>query len=107
MQRKILYYQTASGVIPFWQWLNSLDDVITKARILKRLDYAAMGNLGKHRAVGEGVIELKLDFGPGYRLYTGLRGSELLVMLNGGDKHSQQTDIRKAHLYWADYWKRS
>ncbi|HCU23444.1 MAG TPA: addiction module killer protein, partial [Deltaproteobacteria bacterium] len=64
------------------------------------------GNLGYCRDVGKGVTELKIDFGPGYRIYFGRRGNEIVVLLSGGDKKSQWKDIKAAHEYWADYRRR-
>ena len=68
-----------------------------------RVTRAEMGNLGDYHSVGQGVIELKIDFGPGYRVYAGLHGAEIIVLLCAGDKSSQQKDIAKAQNYWQDY----
>ena len=65
------------------------------------------GNLGKHRSVGGGVIELKIHFGPGYRLYLGQEGENLIILLCGGDKGTQGKDIRRAQYYWRDYRSRT
>lgn len=73
------------------------------ARIRLRVTRAEMGNLGNHRSISQGVIELKIDFGPGYRVYVGLQGNEVVVLLCAGDKGSQQEDIAKARRYWEDY----
>jgi len=73
------------------------------AKIKARVTRAEMGNLGKHRSVGQGVIELKIDFGPGFRVYAVLRGDEVIVLLCAGEKHTQAKDIAKAHEYWEDY----
>lgn len=62
-----------------------------------------MGNLGDHRSVGDGVFELRLDFGPGYRIYFGRIGHQVILLLTGGDKSSQTKDITKAKQYWNDY----
>ena len=62
-----------------------------------------MGNFGDHRSVGEGVIELRIDFGPGYRVYVAPHGEEIIVLLCAGDKSTQQEDIANAHEYWADF----
>lgn len=62
-----------------------------------------LGNLGRYRGVGQGVIELKIDFGPGYRVYVGLEGAGLIILLCAGNKGSQDQDIRKAIEYWNDY----
>jgi len=87
----------------FREWLNRLDDVKTRARIDARLLRARLGNLGDAKSVGGGVYELRLAFGPGYRIYFGLDGPRILVLLVGGDKGSQRADIKWAKLYWEDY----
>ncbi len=78
-------------------------DARAKGRILARLLRLENGNFGDHKAVGEGVFELRIDCGPGYRVYFGLDGSEIVVLLGGGDKGSQEADIRAAKERWADY----
>jgi len=62
-----------------------------------------MGNLGHCRSVGGGVVELKIDFGPGFRIYFGQDGDKIIVLLVGGDKRTQPTDIKRAKEYWVDY----
>ena len=80
----------------FKNWLVALVDGITQARIIKRIDRLASGNSGQSRSVGEGIVELKIDYGPGYRVYYIAKGSVLIVLLCGGDKSSQEKDIRRA-----------
>ena len=105
MEDKIqILYQTASGRSPYEEWLAALRDVVGRARIKIQVRRATLGNLGDHRSVGDGVVELKIHSGPDYRVYVGLRGNEL-VLLCGGDKASQTQDILKAHHYWQDYQK--
>ena len=70
---------------------------------MTRLDRVEQGNLGKHHSVGEGVSELVIDFGPGYRVYFGQDGMDLVILLIGGDKSSQQQDIQTARKYWREY----
>jgi putative addiction module killer protein len=70
---------------------------------MARLERVELGNLGDHRGIGEGVFELRIDFGPGYRIYFGLDGSELVVLLIGGTKKTQQRDIDTAKHYWRNY----
>jgi putative addiction module killer protein len=77
-------------------WINSLKDPIGRARIQVRVDRLVHGNPGRHRALTHGVSELKIDFGPGYRVYYTERKGVLVVLLAGGDKSSQQDDIKKA-----------
>lgn len=81
------------------EWIDSLKDRAGRARILVRVDRLIQGNPGQHRDLTDGVSELKVDFGPGYRVYYAQRGSRLLLLLAGGDKSTQQKDIAKAiHL---------
>ena len=77
-------------------WINALRDVTGKARIQVRVDRLVHGNAGDHRNLPSGISELKIDFGPGYRVYYSQRGNRLLLLLLGGDKSTQQRDIRKA-----------
>jgi putative addiction module killer protein len=80
----------------FVQWLDSLGDVNARARIQARIERLASGNPGDVRPVGEGVSELRIDHGPGYRVYYKKRGQELIILLAGGDKSSQAKDIKTA-----------
>jgi len=80
----------------FATWLAGLRDDRARARILKRLDRAAQGNLGDVAPVGEGISEMRIFYGPGYRVYFVQRGSQLIVLLCGGDKSSQAADIEEA-----------
>jgi putative addiction module killer protein len=92
------------GRIPFREWLGDLDTT-TRARVQARILRFELGNLGDHKEVGGGVWEARLDFGPGYRLYFGRKGREVVLLLTGGDKKSQKTDIRRAKEFWTDYVK--
>ncbi len=80
----------------FHLWLGSLADRRAKARIIDRIKRASNGNFGDAKAVGGGVSEMRIDYGPGYRIYFFRRGKELVVLLCGGDKKSQQADIAQA-----------
>ena len=77
--------------------------MMAKRKIRKRLDRVEEGNLGECNFIGEGVHELKINYGPGYRIYFGQEGMKIIVLLCGGDKSSQVKDIKKAQLYWAEY----
>lgn len=77
------------------------------ARILARLTRVRQGNLGDCKTVGEGVSELRVDYGPGYRVYLGQQGRTLVVLLCGGDKRTQDRDIRLAKQYWREFKDRS
>ncbi len=102
-ERDIKEYLTIDGKSPFSEWLQKLRDQQARAIIRKRINRVRQGNLGDSRSVGEGVFELKIDFGPGYRTYFGQDGDTIVVLLCGGDKSSQDTDIKKAKEYWKDY----
>jgi len=106
MLDKILQYQTTQGKRPFGEWLLALKDKTVRARILARLDRLLLGNFGDTRRIGTGVWELRFHFGPGYRVYFGLDGEKIVILLCGGDKSSQTTDIQRAHEYWKDYLRR-
>ena len=77
-------------------WINSLRDRVGRARVQVRVDRLAHGNPGQHRSLTHGVYELKVDFGPGYRVYYTERAGVLIVLLAGGDKSSQQQDMKTA-----------
>jgi putative addiction module killer protein len=97
-------YIDDGGRIPFSEWLGGLDTV-TRARVQARVLRFELGNLGDHKDVGGGVWEARLDFGPGYRLYFGRHGREVVLLLTGGDKKSQKKDIRQAREFWTKYLK--
>ncbi len=78
------------------QWLDGLRDIRARARVLARVERLAAGNPGDVRAVGEGVSELRIDYGPGYRVYFTMRGPSVIILLAGGDKSTQATDIKRA-----------
>lgn len=101
--RDIQRYITADGKIPFDRWFDALRDEKTKTIINKRLNRVRLGNLGDYRSVGEGVYELKINYGPGYRVYFGQVGTTIILLLCGGDKSSQDKDISQAIEYWTDY----
>jgi putative addiction module killer protein len=96
-------YETESGKRPFDEWLDDLKDPMTRARVITRLDRVVTGNFGDTKTVGDGVFELRFTFGSAFRVYYGLDGDALVVLLLGGDKSSQERDIVKAKEYWQDY----
>ncbi|WP_082502420.1 type II toxin-antitoxin system RelE/ParE family toxin [Methylobacterium sp. Leaf100] len=83
--------------IIFGHWLDALRDRRAAARIEMRLDRLRLGNPGDVRPVGGGISEMRIDYGPGYRVYFSRRGSDLVILLCGGDKSTQSNDIRAAH----------
>lgn len=90
----------------FDRWLRKLRDPNAKARIQIRIDRLARGLFGDVRDVGQGLSELRIDYGPGYRIYLMRRGDVLMILLWGGDKRTQDSDIKQAKAM-ADEWKRS
>lgn len=96
-------YADASGRCPFDTWFNSLKDKRAQAIIDARLTRLRQGNFGKCRSVGDGVMELKIHHGPGYRVYFGREGEKIVILLCGGDKSTQSKDIEKAKIYWSEY----
>jgi putative addiction module killer protein len=100
------YYITEDGRKPFKEWLDRLRDITARQKVRVRLDRVRLGNLGRNRYVGDGVYEIKIDYGPGYRVYYGLEGKALILLLLGRDKSSQEADISQARAYWYDHKRR-
>jgi putative addiction module killer protein len=107
MTFELRYYQTPGGGQPFVEWLGGLHDRQARARIEARLARIAVGNLGDVEPVGEGVLELRIDWGPGYRVYFSRAGKVIVLLLCGGDKKTQQKDIKRAKAYFKDYKARA
>ena len=80
----------------FAQWLDALRDIRARAKVQARIERLAAGNAGDAEPVGEGVSELRINYGPGYRVYFKRRGHEVIILLAGGDKSTQTTDIKTA-----------
>lgn len=106
LPKEVQNYRTKDGREPFAEWLDSLRDIRAIDKIEKRLKQVQSGTLGTYRSVGEGVCEFKIKYGPGYRIYFGQIGSVIILILCGGDKSSQQEDIKQAKEYWSEYGKR-
>lgn len=96
--REVLVCQDEAGREPFMEWLNGLD-VQTRARVRVRIDRLEDGLFGDVEPVGEGVSELRLDFGPGYRVYFGQKGPQIHLLM-GGSKQGQSANIRQAKKFW-------
>jgi len=101
-KREVLHYVVDDKDV-FGDWLEGLKDVVGRAVILKRIDRVEEGNFGDHRSVGSGVWEIRIHYGPGYRVYYGEDGPRIVLLLCGGDKGTQKKDIRKAQELWAEY----
>jgi putative addiction module killer protein len=100
---EVRQYQTVDGRRPIAEWLDGLRNGVARARIIARLDRLTVGLKGDWKSVGDGVYELRINFGPGYRVYYGHDGSALILLLCGGEKRTQVRDIERAHAYWKDY----
>jgi len=98
-------YLDSHDVSPFGDWLDGLD-AQAAAKITKALIQMENGNFSNAKGVGEGVQEYRINFGPGYRIYFGKDGEQIVILLGGGTKKRQQNDIDSARLRWADYKKR-
>lgn len=101
-----IHYLTDSGRDPFQSWIDRLPDVKARVAILRRVDRLAGGNPGDHRFLRHGVHELRIDVGPGYRVYFALMGGTVVLLLCGGAKGSQASDIDHAIRYLEDYKRR-
>lgn len=102
-RKTVKVYCDKRGKEPFVDWLKGLRDMTVQARIQKRVRNLSLGNLGDCRSVGEGIFELRLDFGPGFRVYFGEENESRVLLLCGGDKRTQIKDIKTAKTYWHDY----
>lgn len=102
---ELFRYQRDDGREPFTEWLNGLRDKVAQARIRIRLRQVQAGNFGDSEPVGEGVIELRVHVGAGYRVYCGRHGKTVVLLLCGGNKGSQVADIKRAKELWSE-WKR-
>lgn len=101
--RAIVLLVLEDGTVPFEEWLAGLEDDRLRRAVDARIVRVRDGNFGDHRAVGEGVHELRIDKGPGLRVYYGLSGRTIVVLLGGGAKSTQASDIKKAKRLWKDY----
>lgn len=102
-QFEIEVYETQQGKLPFNDWLTDLSDIQARQKIRTRLDRLVLGNFGDFEPVGESVFELKIDFGPGYRIYYAKTGKTIILLLCGGSKRTQKKDIVKAKDYYQDF----
>lgn len=103
---EIRHYLTASGRDPYQQWLDKLKDLKARVAVQRRVDRLAGGNFGDHKFCRDGVWELRIDAGPGYRVYYAREGRGIVLLLCGGSKRTQSADIEDAVEYWRDYQRR-
>lgn len=101
--KRVIVYADIKGREPFTEWLYGLRDPMGRKRILARLTRLEHGNVGDCEPIGEGLSELRLFFGSGYRVYFGEQGHAIVVLLCGGDKRTQRKDIELAKTYWKEY----
>lgn len=99
---ELVEYLKEDKTSPFAEWLDRLD-VQAALRVRRALARIELGNFGDSKSVGEGIIECRLAYGPGYRIYYGRDGDALVILLVGGTKKRQQKDIETAKIYWIDY----
>ncbi len=105
MEKEIKKLELQNGLVPFDEWFDSLRDPRMQAAVDARLTRVRAGNFGDCKSVGGGVFELRIALGPGLRVYYGLHGQEVVVLLGGGDKHGQGRDIRRAQEQWQQFTK--
>ena len=100
-------YQTSKGRDVFGDWLSGLKDTRTRAKVLARIDRISLGNFGDCKPLSDGLYELRIDWGPGFRVYYATVGRACVLLLCGGDKRTQSSDIRRAVEYLKDYRERT
>lgn len=106
MSKAIHIYKTVNGRTPFLTWLSAMKNRAMKAKIMARVDRIRLGHYGDYKSVHRGVLELRIHDSPGYRVYFAEYGSEIVILLLGGTKKTQQKDIQKAKIYWNDFLER-
>jgi putative addiction module killer protein len=107
MVNTINEYMDERGNSPYADWLKSLRDPKTRARIIMQVDRMELGLFGDSQPVGDGLSELRIHYGPGYRVYYGKEGEQIYLLLCGGDKSTQTKDIKQAKAYWQDHKRRN
>jgi len=101
--KHVIVYADEAGKEPFTEWLYGLRDVRGRQRILARIARLEQGNYGDCKPIGEGLSELRMFFGSGYRVYFGKHGGNVVVLLCGGNKGTQSKNIQQAKVYWKEY----
>lgn len=104
--KTVRHYQLDNGHRPFQDWLSALKDRVARTAILRRVDRLPAGDFGEYRYLSDGVSELKLALGPGYRDYFAEDGNSVVLLLCAGTKRGQRQDIARAIQYWKDYLSR-
>jgi len=106
MAYDIRHYLTPDGHDPFQDWLDNLRDAHAYVAVLRRVDRVSQGNFGDHKFCRDGVWEMRIDSGPGYRVYYARRDKTMILLLCGGDKRKQQADIGRAVDCWQELLRR-
>jgi putative addiction module killer protein len=104
---EIRHYLTSNQKDLFMEWRRQLRDSKARIAIDRRINRIELGNFGDHKFCRDGVWELRIDIGPGYRVYYAIDGTRVVLLLCGGDKQSQEKDIDRAHEYWQDWQRRN
>ncbi|MDE0119015.1 MAG: type II toxin-antitoxin system RelE/ParE family toxin [Bdellovibrionales bacterium] len=102
---EVFEYVSESGSCPFQEWLENLKDIKGRAIIRKKINLLRLGYFSDSRSLGDGLFEIRIFFGPGYRVYFGKQRKKIVILLWGGKKDSQKRDIKKAQRYWKVYSK--
>lgn len=103
---EIRHYLTSEGKDVFLEWQRGLRDTKARVAIDRRINRIELGNFGDHKFCRDGVWELRIDFGPGYRVYYAIAGTQVILLLSGGDKGTQSSDINRACEHWQDWQRR-
>lgn len=103
---ELLHYLTPAGDDPFQAWIDELKDLSARVAVLRRVDRMSAGNFGDHKFLRDGVWELRVDFGPGYRVYYGKHGKAVLILLCAGAKRTERSDIDRAVGFLAEFQRR-
>ena len=106
MLNRINEYTDEQDKSPYAEWLASLRDARARARVIMQVDRMELGLFGDSEPVGDGLSEVKIHYGPGYRVYYGKEGPDAYVLLCGGDKSTQSKDIKRAKTYWQEHKRR-
>jgi len=106
MTNTINEYTDEHGESPYADWLDKLRDARAKAKIIMQVDRMELGLFGDSQPIGDGLSELRIHYGPGYRVYYGKEGQQIYLLLCGGDKSTQSSDIQQAKVYWQDHKRR-
>ena len=104
--KQVIIFEAADATRPFDEWVSELRDRRAWARIDARVTRLEAGNPGDYKSLGDGIYELRIDYGPGYRVYFAFSGQQIVLLLCGGDKTTQQSDIRTARKYWKEFQER-